>query len=245
MKKLIATFVLLGSFLIASPTFAYSVKSGDTLTQIARDNYLTLQELSELNPQIENLDWIKVGQTITTSNPEKQNLEWIHIKQTFTPSIPEIHVRQTANTTNPEIQNLNVDQTFTTFKRDTEPAQNREYSDYEIDLLARLVRAEAATEPIEGKIAVACVVLNRVESPKFPDTIRNVIYARGQFQPVRNGAINKPADDDSIKAVQDALSEKRHIAGKSLFFYNPAIATSRWLDSRATTTVIGNHVFKM
>jgi N-acetylmuramoyl-L-alanine amidase len=117
-------------------------------------------------------------------------------------------------------------------------------SNNEIDLLARLVRAEAQTEPLEGKIAVACVVLNRVDSKKFPDTIKKVIYAPGQFQPVINGEINKPADKESIKAVKAALSEKRQLAPGALFFYNPAIATSRWLDSRKTTMVIGRHVFK-
>ncbi len=117
-------------------------------------------------------------------------------------------------------------------------------SNNEIDLLARLVRAEAQTEPYEGKIAVACVVLNRVESKKFPDTIKEVIYAPGQFQPVSNGEINKPADKESIKAVKAALFEQRQLAPGALFFYNPAIATSRWLDSRKTTLVIGQHVFK-
>jgi N-acetylmuramoyl-L-alanine amidase len=117
-------------------------------------------------------------------------------------------------------------------------------SDYEIDLLARLVRAEAQTEPLEGKIAVACVVLNRVESSQFPNSIEGVIYQSGQFQPVSNGAINKPADAESFQAVNAALSESRQIVQGSLFFYNPVIATDRWLDSRKTTLVIGNHVFK-
>lgn len=117
-------------------------------------------------------------------------------------------------------------------------------TDDEIDLLARLVRAEAESEPYEGKIAVACVVLNRVESKKFPDAIKEVIYAPRQFQPVQNGEINKPADKESIKAVKAALSEQRQLAPGALFFYNPAIATSRWLDTRTTTKIIGRHVFK-
>ncbi|WP_442599838.1 cell wall hydrolase [Neobacillus sp. D3-1R] len=125
-----------------------------------------------------------------------------------------------------------------------EPKVTVSYTDSELDLLARLVRAEAQTESLEGKIAVACVVLNRVEHPSFPDTIKEVIYERGQFQPVSNGEINKPADEDSIAAVKAALSEQRHMAKESLFFYNPDIATSRWLDSRETALVIGQHVFK-
>ncbi|MEH6994411.1 cell wall hydrolase, partial [Neobacillus drentensis] len=121
---------------------------------------------------------------------------------------------------------------------------NTSPSDAEIDLLARLVRAEAQTESLEGKIAVACVVLNRVESLQFPDTIQEVIYAPGQFQPVKDGQIDKPADEESIQAVKAALTDKRQLVTGALFFYNPTIATSRWLDSRATTLVIGQHVFK-
>ncbi|WP_026561519.1 cell wall hydrolase [Bacillus sp. J37] len=117
-------------------------------------------------------------------------------------------------------------------------------SEADIDLLARIVRAEAQSEPFEGKVAVASVVLNRVDSPKFPDTIRDVIYQSGQFQPVSNGEINKPADKESRRAVFAALSDMRKIAKDSLFFYNPDIATNRWLDSRETAVVIGQHVFK-
>ncbi|OLO38045.1 N-acetylmuramoyl-L-alanine amidase [Alkalihalophilus pseudofirmus] len=117
-------------------------------------------------------------------------------------------------------------------------------SEEELDLLARIVRAEAQAEPFEGKVAVADVVLNRVESPQFPDTIKEVIYEPRQFQPVANGQVNKPADEESIEAVEAALTDMRNISEDSLFFYNPDIATSRWLDTRETTVVIGQHVFK-
>jgi N-acetylmuramoyl-L-alanine amidase len=155
---------------------------------------------------------------------------------------------------NPQISNLNliyIGQKINTTINSTSPSEpipkepvNTSLSDTEIDLLARLVRAEAQTEPLEGKIAVACVVLNRVESSQFPDSIKEVIYAPGQFQPVTNGQIDKPADEESIQAVKSALTNQRQFAPGALFFYNPAIATSRWLDSRATTLVIGQHVFK-
>lgn len=150
---------------------------------------------------------------------------------------------------NDEHNLISVRQTATTKPNTTNESKKEEsvkisLTDNEIDLLARLVRAEAQTEPFEGKIAVACVVLNRIESKKFPDTIKEVIYAPGQFQPVKNGEINKQADEESIKAVKAALSEQRQLAPGALFFYNPAIETSRWLDSRKTTMIIGQHVFK-
>lgn len=199
MKKLIVLFTLLASLLMASPAFAYTVKSGDTMTKIAELHHLTLQQLAEVNPQIPNLNLIYVG------------------------------------------QNVNIIQTEAMIEHQI---VNSTLSNSEIDLLARLVRAEAQTESFEGKVAVACVVLNRIEHPQFPDSVKDVIYQPGQFQPVQNGAINKPADEESIKAVNAALTEQRQLAPGALFFYNPAIATSRWLDSRETAFVIDSHVFK-
>lgn len=117
------------------------------------------------------------------------------------------------------------------------------FSNYEIDLLARLVRAEAESEPYLGKVAVAEVVLNRVNNSQFPNTITDVIYARNQFTPVVNGSINRKADSESVQAVYEALKGTNYTNG-ALFFYDPVYATSRWLDSRPTATVIGGHTFK-
>jgi N-acetylmuramoyl-L-alanine amidase len=116
---------------------------------------------------------------------------------------------------------------------------------YEKDLLARLVRAEAETEPFSGKVEVALVVLNRVDSKQFPDTIEGVIYQPGQFTTVENGEINKPADAESKQAVEKALSiDRSNKDDGSLYFYNPKITSDDWLESKETTKVIGNHVFK-
>lgn len=116
----------------------------------------------------------------------------------------------------------------------------------EKDLIARLVRAEAVGEPYGGKVAVATVVLNRVASKDFPNTVRGVVYqiSNGHyaFSPVQNGQINKPADAASKKAVNEALAFKGQGNG-SLFFYNPKTAVSKWVFSRKTTVTIGNHRF--
>lgn len=116
----------------------------------------------------------------------------------------------------------------------------------EKDLLARLVRAEAEGEPYAGKVAVATVVLNRVAHRDFPNTISRVInevssghYA---FSPVQNGRINRAADAESIRAVEEALAFRGQGSG-SLFFYNPRIATNHWIATRTQTIQIGNHVF--
>lgn len=116
----------------------------------------------------------------------------------------------------------------------------------ELDLLARLVHAEAKGEPYAGKVAVATVVLNRVDHPDFPDTITEVINGKDHgyyaFTPVANGQINMPADPESVKAVKEALAFRGQGNG-SLFFYNPKTSTSGYVATREVTITIGNHVF--
>jgi len=127
---------------------------------------------------------------------------------------------------------------------DNNPSAVNEFTQWEKDLLASLVYAEARGEEYEGKVAVAEVVLNRIESEKFPDTLEGVIFQRRQFTPVDNGAINNNADEESRRAVEEALHKDRANGLGSLFFYNSKTATNRWLDTRETTKVIGNHTFK-
>ncbi|WP_026565159.1 cell wall hydrolase [Bacillus sp. UNC41MFS5] len=119
-------------------------------------------------------------------------------------------------------------------------------SNKEKDLFARLVNAEAKGESFQGKVAVATVVLNRVDSPDFPDTVTGVInqvvggtYA---FSPVQNGEINKPASDESKRAVEKALTRKDRL-NDSVFFYNPEIAEDQWIRTRPVVKTIGDHVF--
>ncbi|SIS45197.1 cell wall hydrolase [Salimicrobium flavidum] len=112
---------------------------------------------------------------------------------------------------------------------------------YEKDLLARLVEAEAKGESYAGKVAVATVVLNRVESNIFPDTLYNVVYDGRQFSPVLNGTINQPAGAESKQAVEEALDYQGYDNG-SLYFYNPDKAESAYLASREVTVVIGNEI---
>lgn len=114
------------------------------------------------------------------------------------------------------------------------------------DLMARLVRAEAVGEPYAGKVAVAVVILNRVKSDQFPNSVRGVIYQISNgyyaFTPVANGEINKPSDAESKRAVNEAIALMGK-GGGSLFFYNPNTSTNSWILSRPVTTRIGNHVF--
>lgn len=152
---------------------------------------------------------------------------------------------------NPQVANINLiypNQQINTVKNVVEnptekPIEYVNAANVDIDLLSRLVQAEAGSEPYSGKVAVAEVILNRVNSGQFPNTVEGVIYQSGQFTPVANGSINKKASPDSVKAVYEALNGSNYAKG-ALFFYNAKTATSRWLDSKPTVTVIANHTFK-
>jgi N-acetylmuramoyl-L-alanine amidase len=116
----------------------------------------------------------------------------------------------------------------------------------DIDLMARLVHAEAKGEPYAGKVAVATVILNRVASKDFPNTVSGVVHEKANgyyaFTPVQNGEIKKPADAESKRAVNEALAFRGQGSG-SLFFFNPKTAKSDWIFSRQVTVTIGNHRF--
>lgn len=112
----------------------------------------------------------------------------------------------------------------------------------DLDLLARLVKAEAEGEPYTGQVAVAAVVLNRLRSPAFANDVRSVIYQRGQFETVSNGRINEPADAVHFRAVEEALSGRDPSNG-ALFFFNPAGTRDRFVHSLSVTTRIGRHTF--
>ncbi|MFT8321789.1 MAG: cell wall hydrolase [Bacillus sp. (in: firmicutes)] len=129
---------------------------------------------------------------------------------------------------------------------DTMILPNATISAVDKDLMARLVHAEAVGEPYAGKVAVAVVVLNRVKSDQFPNTVREVIYqiSNGHyaFTPVQNGQINQPADAASKRAVNEAIALGESGKG-SLFFFNPKTSSSKWIFSRPATVEIGNHRF--
>jgi len=126
--------------------------------------------------------------------------------------------------------------------KESSSTDNRFINEEEKKLLARLVQAEAEGEPFEGKVAVADVVLNRVEHEQFPDTIKDVIYQKNAFEPVQNGSINEPASDEAVKAVEEALIDQDKNE-ELLYFYNPETATSDWIFSREVVKKIGNHSF--
>ena len=111
-----------------------------------------------------------------------------------------------------------------------------------VNLLARVVYGEARGEPYTGQVAVAAVVLNRVKSSKFPNTIAGVVYQSGAFDAVADGQVNMTPDATAKKAAQDALNGWDPSYG-AIYYFNPSTATNKWIWSRPMTVTIGKHRF--
>lgn len=111
-----------------------------------------------------------------------------------------------------------------------------------VNLLARLIYGEARGEPYTGQVAVGAVVMNRVKSSSFPNSISGVIYASGAFDAVKDGQINLTPNSDAKKAAQDALNGWDPSYG-AIYYFNPATATNKWIWSRPMTVTIGRHRF--
>lgn len=116
------------------------------------------------------------------------------------------------------------------------------YQESELSLLARLVSGEARGEPYIGQVAVAAVVLNRVRSDAFPDTISGVIFQPGAFDAVWDGQFDMTPTTSALRAARDALNGWDPTGGCT-YYYNPDTATSEWIWSRPVQLTIGQHAF--
>ncbi|MEB1808795.1 MAG: cell wall hydrolase [Bacillaceae bacterium] len=154
-----------------------------------------------------------------------------HLPKLYEEKVPQLHEERLVYKTEKDIEELNG------------LAVRVSLTEEEQDLLERLVTAEAKSEPFEGKVAVAEVVLNRMESEHFPDELEEVVYQENQFCPVTNGSIHKEATAKAEKAVEVALRGTNE-TNDALYFYNDNIVKTSWLESKQTTTRIGQHVFK-
>lgn len=196
----------------------YTVKKGDTLSKIAKANSIALANLRKANSKWN--DSIAVGQKLILPG----------IKPTTTASA------KTASS-----------KTYSTMSA-VESASKKAvvpYTKEEKDLLARLITAEATGQPYEAMVAIGGVVINRVQSKDWPDTITDVIYdvpaGYYQFTPVKNGYINKPASTIAIKAAGEALLGAD--PSKGAMYYFDDSSTNSWLWSKTKTAQYGRMVF--
>jgi len=141
---------------------------------------------------------------------------------------------------------VNWNENTYTVSINTSTTPNNLYTEDEVYWLSRIIEAEASGEPLKGKVAVGEVILNRVESSEFPNTIWEVIFDTNfgvQFEPVANGSIYNTPSEESIEAAKIALSGSNHV-GNSLYFLNPSIAESKWImNNREFYATIANHEF--
>lgn len=121
-------------------------------------------------------------------------------------------------------------------------SSNYNTSNSDLYLLAKCIHAEARGESYVGQVAVGAVILNRVKSPSFPNTISGVIYQPWAFTAVNDGQINLEPNATAYQAARDALNGWDPTYG-SIYYFNPATATSSWIWSREVTVVIGKHTF--
>lgn len=115
-------------------------------------------------------------------------------------------------------------------------------TDKEVQWLAQMIHAEARGEPYRGQVAVGAVILNRLKSRQFPSTLREVLFQRNAFQPVRNGSFFHPPNDIAYRAALDGLNGVDPTNG-ALFFFNPQQSTDRFMHGRAAVVTIGRHRF--
>jgi len=118
------------------------------------------------------------------------------------------------------------------------------YNNNDLYLLAKLVHSEARGEPYVGQVAVAAVVLNRVDDSRFPNTIAGVIYQPWAFTAINDGQFNLEPNNSAYQAARDALNGWDPTYG-AVYYYNPKTATSGWIRSTKTVTTIGRHIFSV
>lgn len=201
------------------PALEYTIKSGDTLIKIANRYHIALADLRQANHISNSL--IKTGNILIIPGV-----------------MPESQTASSAGTTSKGQAGTSAQSTGTA-------KAVISYTNNELDLMARLIEAEASGESYQAKVAVGAVVINRVQSKEWAPTITEVIYQKYdkyyQFTPVQNGMINKPASDASIKAAKAALNGEDPSNG-AIYFYDGS-TTNQWMLSKTVTAHIDSLTF--
>ncbi|HEX3029238.1 MAG TPA: LysM peptidoglycan-binding domain-containing protein [Clostridia bacterium] len=242
------------SFSIIIPAYAanYTVKAGDSLFTIGRQYNTTSASLMTLN-KLSN-STIYPGQVLTVPSARPATYTVLRddslflIAKKFGMTVTEL--RQLNNKWDNEIYpgqvlKLSTSTTAVSTAANTANKGVIPYTAADLDLMARLITAEAGGESYTAKVGVGAVVVNRVKSPDFPNTIKGVIYDRYgiyyQFTPVENGWINKPATADSRRAALDALNGVDPTNG-ALYYFDDS-TTSKWIWSKPISVRIGHMVY--
>lgn len=254
MKRLLVIVISLSLlFLLVSEAAAdwtYTVQRGDTLQAIAQRFGVSLGSLRQRNGLW--TDSLRIGQRITipTGTAATSASGWTYtVKRGDTLYTISQRVGVPVNTLR-SVNGLASD-TLRIGQRLTIPtgttataaaAGGGSRAGVDTYLLARLIHAEAESEPYIGKVAVGAVVLNRVESPLFPNTLAGVLYQPHAFETVTNGRIYNTPSNEAVQAARDAVNGWDP-SGGALYFFNPAKVVSSWVWTRTIVNRIGKHVF--
>ncbi len=241
---------------------SYTVSAGDTLWNIASRFGLTVNELRNMNQlqtdvlqigqvlQVSRSDAGQSGNTQTTNQKTHTVVAGETLWRIATQNGVTVNELKQANQLNSD--QLRIGQTIIV-PQNSSPSNNTRHQQVAsinqeaLEWLAKMIYAEARGEPLEGQIAVGAVIMNRVNSSLFPNTVREVLFERSngvfQFTPVSNGSINTAVPNDvNMEAAIRAANGEDPTNG-SLFFYNPAKTGDSWIRTRQVSTTIGNHVF--
>lgn len=229
---------------------AYLIRPGDSLWKISRYFGVSIDTIKEVNDldsnkiqaeevlEIPEVHTVQPGDNLSRLE-QKYGVSIITIMRANDLKVTTIKVGQKLTIPNEEITAV----AETTAK--TEALQNKQsfsVTDQELELLARAVYSEARGEPFKGQVAIAAVILNRVEDSDFPNTISGVIYEPWAFTAVNDGQFWLTPDATAYAAVREALAGSDPSDG-AVFYYNPETATNQWIRSRPIVVTIGSHVF--
>jgi N-acetylmuramoyl-L-alanine amidase len=233
--------------------WVYTVKSGDTLYLLAQRYGTTVDSLKRANNLSSNYLWVGQRLTITSGSTASVSGSSYRVQSGDTLYL----IAKKYGVTVDALKKANgmsgsylwVGQTLkipTTSRSNTTSNSIYNLSQSDIDLLARLVRAESEGEPYTGQVAVAATILNRLKDSRYPNTVPGIVYqvdnGRYQYSPVLDGRINLAPTSSAYKAVQAALTGWDPSNGAN-GFYNPGRTNSQWVRSHPVTARIGNHVF--
>lgn len=143
-----------------------------------------------------------------------------------------------------QLETQNDSQLQNNDKLNSGKSNNEGITKTDLELLARVIYAEARGEDFEGQVAVGAVVLNRLKDARFPKTIPDVVFQPGAFTAVVDNQIHLVPDEGAYRAAEAALAGKDPTGG-ALYYFNPKTATDRWIKSRPVIKRIGNHTFSI
>lgn len=227
-----------------------TVIAGDTLSALAHKYFTTVENIVRIN-QLASPDHIKAGQALIIV-PGSGQVSGAGKSIIREKASPDEGLQDSPYITLLEAEQKAVKPAMTLGGKEADqvlPGSSRgrqllKVSQEELDLLARVIYAEARGEDINGQIAVAAVVLNRLQDPRFPKTIRDVIYQPHAFTAVTDKQIHLDPNDQAYRAAAAALAGTDPTGG-ALYYYNPRTATDKWIKSRPVVKQIGNHTFSI